>query len=94
MAGALREQEASIAENVQSCIYEPWNHITQPGAYVFLDTGDLVRVPKEALALGHSPIVTLTSRHARMVARITSDPYVPVNKARQLAADADLPVNF
>ncbi len=93
MASTVHEQEG-ITETGHGRTYEPWNSITQPGAYVFLDTGDLVRVPKEALAPGHSPIMTFASRQSRMVTRITSDPYVPLNKARQLAADADLPVNF
>lgn len=61
---------------------------------MFVDTGELARVPKEALAAGHSPVITFTSRRMRMVARISADPYVPLNKARPLAADADLPVNF
>jgi hypothetical protein len=74
--------------------YEPWNDITEPGAYVFVDTGELARVPAEALAAGHSPVITFAARRPRMVARISRDPYIPLNKARQLAADADLPVNF
>lgn len=94
MTTAIREHEGGTADIAQACSYEPWNSIVKPGAYVFLDTGDLARVPNEALALGHSPVVTFASHRPRMVARISADPYVPLNKARQLAADADLPVNF
>jgi hypothetical protein len=92
MATAQHEREGRNAEIARA--HELWNSIVEPGAYVFLDTGDLARVPKEALAIGHSPVVTFTSLSPRMVARISTDPYIPLNKARQLAADADLPVNF
>jgi hypothetical protein len=94
MATLVREHEGSGGEMARAVSYEPWNDITEPGAYVFVDTGELARVPAEALAAGHSPVITFAARRPRMVARISRDPYIPLNKARQLAADADLPVNF
>ena len=38
-----------------------WNEIDRPGCYVLIDAGDLLRIPQEALAAGHSPLITVTS---------------------------------
>jgi hypothetical protein len=91
MAQTVRQSERNEPAGKK---IEDWNTISEPGAYVFLDSGELVRVPEEALVAGHSPTCTITSKRPLMVARISGDPYVPLNKACQLAADSDLLVNF
>lgn len=70
-----------------------FNEITEPGAYVS-QQGDLYRVQEEGLKTKHSPMITKVSKNDTRVTRITDDPFVSLNKARVLAADADLPVNF
>jgi hypothetical protein len=71
----------------------PFSEINKPGVYV-TQRGDLFRVPAEALAEGHSPILTWENLDGSVVTRISEDPYTPISKCRQLAADADMPVNF
>ena len=71
----------------------PFQNIEEPGVYV-TKHGDLFRVPEEALAEGHSPLMDWESRDSILVSRISSDPYMPISKCRQVAADCDLPVNF
>lgn len=65
-----------------------------PGCYVARQTGDLFRVPAEALGEGHSPNLEIVSTPPKVVTKIADDPWVPISKARQMAADADLYVSF
>jgi hypothetical protein len=70
-----------------------WNDITEPGTYVFLEWGTLIRVPECGIT-SQSPTVTFFSNMPTQVALLSNDPYIPISKARQLAADMDLAVNF
>ena len=70
-----------------------FNEISQPGAYVD-QQGRLWRVQEDALKEKHSPLITVASTLDTRVARIDNDPFVPIGKARQLAADLDFAVNF
>ena len=47
------------ATSVSSRLTETqWNSIEDPGSYLMVATGDLVRIPAESLAPGHSPLLT------------------------------------
>lgn len=70
-----------------------FNEITQPGAYVD-QQGQLWRVQTDALKEQHSPLITVASKLDSRVTKISDEPYLPIGKARQLAADADLAVCF
>ena len=39
-----------------------WEEINQPGAYVSRDTGQLFRIPKEALGTGACPVIHQETR--------------------------------
>jgi hypothetical protein len=77
----------------QGFLTVPFSDIQSPGVYI-TQRGDMFRVPNEALAEGHSPLLGWESTEGNIVHRITEDPYCPISKCRQLAADADLSVNF
>lgn len=68
--------------------------IKDPGTYYNHDSGWLIRMPAEALAPGHSPIMNLVTREQVLFTRISSDPFVPLGKARQICANLDFEVNF
>ena len=70
-----------------------FENIEEQGVYV-TRRGEMFRVPGEALAEGRSPILTWECNDGNLVTRITADPYAPISKCRQLAADADINVNF
>ncbi len=70
-----------------------FEEIQEPGVYV-TERGAMFRVQPEALAHGHSPLISWESKDSVVVTRISEDPYTPISKSRQLAADADLCVNF
>jgi hypothetical protein len=71
-----------------------FENIKDPGAYYNHISGWLVRMPGEALATGHSPIMNLVTREQCLFTRISEDPYVPLGKARQICANLDFDVNF
>ncbi len=50
-----------------------WEDVNEPGAYVEKGTGDLFRIPKEALVAGGSPIVMKESSGGRDV--IAAEPF-------------------
>lgn len=72
----------------------PWNEIDRPGCYLLIGSGDLVRVPSEALAAGHSPLISISSAGETRVARLAENPATPISALRTLAADNDFFVNF
>jgi len=57
-------------------------------------TGELLRVPDDALAPGRSPVLDVVSSNQWLVTRISTNPYLTLSKARSIAADMDLGVNF
>ncbi len=71
-----------------------FGQIQTPGAYVFHTTGHLLRVPDDALAPGRSPLVEILARAPMFVTKISENPYIPITKARLLASDRNLAVNF
>jgi hypothetical protein len=77
----------------QGFLTVPFSEINFPGVYV-TQRGEMFRVPNEALAEGRSPTLVWESIEGSLVSRIAEDPYTPISKCRQLAADADIPVNF
>ena len=68
--------------------------INEVGTYVCNWSGHLLRAPADAICPGRSPLMTLSGKEPLYVTKINDDPYVPVSKARLLAAEADLIVNF
>lgn len=72
----------------------PFNELTEPGAYYFHSTGWLVRIPDAALANGHSPVLSIDGDDECPVTKISDNPWIPINKARQICSDYDYMVNF
>jgi hypothetical protein len=71
-----------------------WNEIEIAGCYLLVGTGDLARIPPEALAAGHSPLIRVTSNGETRVARLSHNPAEPISMLRTFGADNDYFVNF
>jgi len=71
-----------------------WEDIREPGTYVERGTGDLYRIPKEALIVGASPVVVKESRGASRLAQISKDPFVTTLEARLICARHNIQPNF
>jgi len=71
-----------------------WESISEPGAYVEHGSGDLYRVPKEALIPGASPCIIKESRGASVLMKVSDDPFITTFSATVLAAPHNIERNF
>ena len=71
-----------------------FNEINEPGTYVFERTGTLCRIGRESLHAGHSPSITMSNNEGTACVRIWPDDTLPIDKARHIAANIGLPVDF
>ncbi len=72
----------------------PFECICEPGTYVCNWSGHLLRVPNDAVTAGRSPLINIVGADCLFVTKICNDPFVPVTKARLLACNCDIAVNF
>ncbi len=72
----------------------PFDSLNDCGCYVCNWSGHLMRVPPDGIAPGRSPLINICGIEPLFVTKICNDPYVPVTKARLLAANYDVAVNF
>lgn len=71
-----------------------FEQLNEPGAYVCNWSGHLLRVPEDAIKPGRSPVLGIIAIEPPTVTRISADAFIPLTKARMLASNLDLPVNF
>jgi hypothetical protein len=71
-----------------------WEEINEPGAYVELGSGDMYRIPKEALIRGASPVVIKESSGASRLVQVSKDPFVTTLEARLRCAQHNIQPNF
>jgi len=71
-----------------------WEEINEPGAYVERGTGDLYRIPKEALVQGSSPIIHKESAGASRLVQVSKNPFVTTLEARLRCAQHNIEPNF
>jgi len=71
-----------------------FGQITKPGAYCVIKTGQLVRVPPDALLNGRSPAISFSGTKPMLVCPVSADPWIAIGKAREEAARLELPVRF
>ena len=71
-----------------------WDELSEPGAYVERGSGDLYRVPKEALIPGGSPIIHKESVCASRLLQVSRNPFVTTLEARLRCAQHNIEPNF
>jgi hypothetical protein len=72
----------------------PFENINEPGAYICQWTGHLLRVPEDGVAAGRSPMLNIVGPEPLFVTKISDNPWITLTKARMLASNYDLNVNF
>lgn len=72
----------------------PFEAISEPGCYVCNWSGHLCRVPEDGIAPGRSPLINIVGNEPLLVTKISDNPYIPLTKAKMLACNFDLNVNF
>lgn len=71
-----------------------WGEVHEPGAYVELGTGDLYRIPMEALITGASPMIVKESNGASRLVQVSKNPFCTLLEARLQAARHNVEPNF
>ena len=71
-----------------------WEDVKEPGCYVDEGSGDLFRIPKEALISGGSPIVVKESSGASRLRQLSTNPYMSTLQARLMCAQHNIDPNF
>jgi hypothetical protein len=72
----------------------PFEALYEPGCYLSNWSGHLIRLPKDGVKEGRSPVIEILGKEPMFVTMLSNDPFLSITKARMLAADLDLPVNF
>ena len=65
-----------------------------PGTYYSNWSGHLLRIPEDALQPGRSPVIEIRGKEPMIVTRLSEDPFLCLTRARMIAVDLDLAVNF
>ncbi len=71
-----------------------WDDMEEPGAYVEMGTGDLYRVPKEALIPGMSPVIRKESAGSSRFVRVSKNPFITTLQARLITCEHNIEPNF
>lgn len=71
-----------------------WEDLETPGFYVSRTTGNGYRVPAEALIKGASPVIEQVSAQPSRLVKLSDNPFIPLIKARNLAANHNIEPNF
>ena len=72
----------------------PFDVLRTPGAYICNWSGHLLRVKKEAVAVGHLPALNMVGLEPLTVTKISDNPDVPLAAAKRLAANFEISANF
>src|SRR5437763_5141167 len=94
-----RPNEETMTQSAQAVRREAltevtWESVNEPGAYVEKGSGDLYRIPKEALIPGASPAIVKESRGASVLVKLSDDPFVTTFRARLLCAQHNVETDF
>ena len=71
-----------------------WDDLATRGFYVSRETGNGYRVPLAGLIRGASPVIEQVSANPTRLVRLCENPFLPLIKARYLAADCNIKPNF
>lgn len=72
----------------------PLANANEPGAYICNWSGHLLRIHEDGVVPGRAPLLDIVGHEPLSVTKIADNPFIPVTKARMLAADMDVSVNF
>jgi hypothetical protein len=72
----------------------PFDSIQDPGCYVCNWSGHLLRVPEDGVAPGRSPLINIIGHEPLYVTRISDNPFITLTKAKMVASNLDVNVNF
>jgi len=71
-----------------------WENVNEPGAYVDVATGELYRIPREALIQGSSPVIRKETLGRSRLVQVSKNPFITTFQARMLACEHNVQPNF
>jgi len=71
-----------------------WDELNEPGAYVERGSGDVYRVPKEAIIPGGSSIIHKESAGSSRLVQVSKNLFVTTLEARLRCAQHNIDTNF
>ncbi len=72
----------------------PFDAITTPGAYVCDWSGHLLRVPEEGVSPSCTPMINIIGNAPLTVTKISDNPFLTISKAKLIASNYHLNVDF
>ena len=93
----MSEQTVLVSKDDPCLPDVPWfslDQVTELGAYVCRSSGDLVRIVASGQPMGAEKLLENADPASIFVTQISTDPFVPITRARIEAADRDIDVNF
>ena len=85
----------SIAPRFKNSLPEfYWRDICEPGAYLEKGSGDLYRIPEEALFQGGAIRILKESVGPSRLIQISKNPFIITHEARVLACEHNIRPNF
>jgi hypothetical protein len=72
----------------------PADNLREPGSYLCLWSGHLLRLPKEPIHPSCFPLVMIEGSGSLLVVRLSSDPHLSANDAREMALELGLFPDF
>jgi hypothetical protein len=94
------QQQQQQYDPQQQQLFQPkqvtWTQVRQPGCYVDTESGNLYRVPPEAIN-GSAPTIhreTKQQPNGGLLVMISENPFLPSTQARMLAAQHGIEINF
>ena len=88
------KNQSTLASSRRVLTETTWDSINEAGAYVERGSGDLYRIPKEALIRGGSPVIHKESQGASRLVRVSPNPFVTTLEARLRCAANNIEPNF
>ena len=90
----ISKPKANVIGSSGECMTLPFDGIHEPGTYVCKWSGHLLRVPQDGFTTERTPRISVIGANPLLVTKLDDDPFIPVNRARLLAAEQDVAVNF
>ena len=88
------ETQATGMSSATARRWIPLSEITEPGAYVAKQTGDLIRISADGASSGDEELLEQNADQSLVVAMLSGDPFIPITKARFAAAAMDIEISF
>ena len=76
------------------CTTIAFDQINEPGSYICNWSGHLLRVPEDGVAAGRSPLLNIVGSEPLFVTKISDNPFITLTKAKMVASNLDINVNF